>query len=141
MTSNRIWNGGNRTHVGAGISPLSRTIGAEVFGLDLAAPLYGREEKRIIRTLRHRKLICIRRAGLTSLEAERAAARIARRTETFRLGGVLAAPANLEAASKLRLVDLDLAARFGEGRAEVGYEHRWRAGDVLIWTDRLGLAG
>lgn len=55
------------------------------------------------------------------------------------LRGALKAPANLDDMQTIAFIDQDLHRRAGVLRPEFIYRHRWRQGDVLIWTRRLTL--
>jgi len=135
------WRGGNRTQTGAGISPLSRSIGAALWGFDARGPRPERETRRLIRTLRHRRVACIRRAGVSRAEAEELAASLSELDPNLKIGGVLLAPANLAERAEVVFVDRGLLTDVGAARPEFAYRHVWRAGDVLIWSDRLVLSG
>ena len=129
------WNGSNRTHVGAGYAPLGRIIGMAAYGFDIEAAIDGREARRLIRSLKHRRLVCFRRQKATL-----AAAKVfARQLNSVEIGGVLLAPANLDDRAEVSFVDSALHRRLGGARPEFTYRHDWRAGDVLVWTKRLAM--
>ncbi len=131
-----LWNGQNRTETGASLKPLSAVIGIEAYDAALTSPMPERERRRFARALRHRHLICLRRQAHSAAILRAFTASLS--DETF--GGVLAAPANLSEQQRIAFIDQHLLDRARTMRPEFIYRHAWRAGDVLVWTNRLKMA-
>jgi alpha-ketoglutarate-dependent taurine dioxygenase len=130
-----LWNGQNRTETGASLKPLGAVIGIEAYGAVLTSPMPEREGRRFARALRHRHLICLRRQDQPAAVLKAFAESLSDET----IGGVLAAPANLNQQQSIAFIDQHLLDRARTIRPEFIYRHAWRIGDVLIWTHRLKL--
>ena len=87
-----LWNGENLAATGASFRPLGAVIGVEIYDAMLTDPMAERERRLLSRALRHRHLVCLRQRyqASTSLKA------FAESLSDGSIGGVLAAPANLE---------------------------------------------
>lgn len=131
------WDGRNRTQVGAGFSPLGRTIGMAVYGLDLFTPPPPKETRRLRRALKHRRLLCFRKQRIGPDVARRFVLELG----VAGVGGSLAAPANGVDGDGVSFVDRDLLARMGDAMPDFTYRHFWQEGDVLVWSRRLALHG
>ncbi|MBT6312269.1 MAG: hypothetical protein HOJ21_03595 [Alphaproteobacteria bacterium] len=131
-----LWNGQNRTETGASLKPLGAVIGIEAYDAALTAPMPERERRRFARALRHRHLICLRRQDHSAATLKAFVQILSPET----ISGVLAAPANVGDQQSIAFIDQQLQDRARTMRPEFIYRHKWRAGDVLIWTNRLKMA-
>jgi alpha-ketoglutarate-dependent taurine dioxygenase len=130
------WNGQNRTETGASLKPLGAVIGIEAHDSTLPAPMPERARGRFARALRHRHLICLRRQDHSAAILKAFTASLSDET----IGGALAAPANLSEQQSIAFIDQHLLDRARTMRPEFIHRHAWRAGDVLIWSNRLKMA-